>query len=336
MTKLLFLEPQGIKAGQPSYERIAAFKNFYKNNGLDVQTQAMPVGIFAILKLIFFCKKNAIDYLFISMPPFRAWLLFFFFKKKMILDIRDGWSIAMQTGYGGTSKPTPLKAKFARMIERFAIKRSAFSITCTPGLKTHLEKVSGKTLLLILNGVSQENYQYIQEAKQHVKEHKNTDNLNVICTGQFSEYGQDKVKRILQQLSVQFPNRHINLNILGANQASNAWVNDYIQSKNYQTISFKLCDRMPKQEMYQAILSSDIAISLIRDTNYDFGTKVFEYILCQTPIFNYFESPNPFSRYFKDFLYSESQPTQKNVDKEFIRENILERDKTSLLEKLMA
>ncbi len=335
MANLLFLEPKGIRAGQPSYERIMAFKQFYKSHGAHVQTYTTPTHLFALLQLVFFCKKNAIDYLFISMPPFRAWLLFLFLKNKVILDIRDGWSIAMQTGYGSTAKPTPFKAKLARMVERFAIKRAALSITCTPGLQTHLEKVSGKPLLLILNGVSKENFQYIQQAKESITKQNKPHTLNIICAGQFSEYGQDKVKHILQLLTIQFPQQHIKLNVLGANKAANKWIHDYIQSKGYQQISFTLWDRMPKQEMYEAIFSSDIAISLIRDPNYDFGTKVFEYILCQTPIFHYFESSNTFSTYFQGFFYEkDKQIDYKNMEERFIRENILEHNKNALLKVL--
>ncbi len=335
MANLLFLEPKGMRAGQPSYERIMAFQQFYKSHGAHVQSYTTPTHLFALLQLVFFCKKNAIDYLFISMPPFRVWLLFLFFKNKVILDIRDGWSIAMQTGYGGTAKPAPFKAKLARMVERFAIQRAACSITCTPGLQTHLEKVSGKPLLLILNGVSKENFQYIQQTKESITKQDEPNTLNIICAGKFSEYGQDKVKHILQLLTIQFPNQHINLNVLGANKAANKWIHNYIQSKKYRQISFKLWDRQPKEKMYPAILSSDIAISLVRNPNYEFGTKVFEYILCQTPILYYFDDHNPFSAYFQGFFYEkDKQIDYKDIEERFIRENILEHNKNVLLKVL--
>ena len=105
MKSIIILYPIGVKKGAPAYQRISSFVNFYKKNNIKVIFKYTPNSFYSRIKLIKFMYKNKVFNIFISMPPFRNWIFFLIPYINLILDIRDGWSIAMKTGYGNTVKP---------------------------------------------------------------------------------------------------------------------------------------------------------------------------------------------------------------------------------------
>src|SRR5690554_5920017 len=145
---MLFVMPNAVP-DSPASERISAFKRYYENRGEACNVLSSPeASVWSI-----FNAARREKTVFLSMPAFRRWWLFLVPGVRVILDIRDGWSIAMSSGYGGIAQVKPVKAFIARIIERLAIKRSLFTITCTPGLRYYLEKISGRDIVLITNGV---------------------------------------------------------------------------------------------------------------------------------------------------------------------------------------
>lgn len=330
--KILFLVPANIRDGQPSFERIASFRRFYQQAGHEVVDKTMPVGLWSQIVMLWHIWRHRYPYVFLSMPPFRTWLLFAFLPKQIILDIRDGWSIAIESGYGGTEPIRPKWAKVAKRIEYWAIGRAALAITCTPGLQQHLEKISRKPLLLLPNGVSQANYETIQTIKLGSQHAHNNHQVSAICAGQFSEYGRKKAELILQKLSLVFSSKKVILSVLGADKEQNAWIDSFIEEQAIHNVECVLLDRVSHEEMYRLITQSDVAVTVIRDPDYDFGTKVFDYIACGIPVFNYFEEENNFSKYFMPFFYSSTyRPASHEQVQKLVREYILQTSKMELL-----
>jgi len=330
--KLLILSPNFTLRGQPVAERTLAYDRFFKSNSIETKIKETPKNIFELIDIIKYIYKNNFNNILITMPPFRNWCLLLLPKVNTILDIRDGWSIAMKSGYGGTVKPNIFKASITRIIEYIGIKLSTLTITCTPGLEQYLQNLANKKILLIPNGYNDDDKRIVDSLRSTESDSTETkkDEIKFICAGKFSEYGVEKVKLVIDKIYNQYTNINITLTVVGANAQENNWIHKYIKQKNYKNITFHLLDRIQKNELYALILEHDMAITIIRDPDYDFGTKVFDYILCNKPIFNYFDTNNNFTKYFKNY-FAVDKPI---FSASFLRSDLLEKDKENLLKVL--
>lgn len=300
MKKIIILMPKDTTKGKPSFERVSAFQKFYSEKGVEVIVRDQPSSFKEKIALVHFIYNKRAFNIFISMPQFRNWWLFFMPRLKIILDIRDGWSIAMKSGYGGNVKPSYSKSYLASKIEKIAIKRSALTITCTPGLQIYFNNLAQKDIKLILNGYSDKDKELVENLKKRQNIKINRDEIVAICAGQFSEYGKDKAKLVLNKLSSEFYPKKVTLKLIGSDPEKNNWIIDYIEANNLLNLSVLFLERMDRENMYSQIFNSDIGVTIIRNPDYDFGTKVFDYILCEKPIFNYFDSLNNFTSFFFD------------------------------------
>lgn len=327
MKKILILKPKS-QEGQPSFERTQAFADFYKSCGVEVSVLQTPENIYEIFKIIVFIYRMGIKNLFITMPPFRNWILFLLPYVNIVLDIRDGWSIAMKSGYGGIVKPKKIKHFITRYIEKIAIKRSCLTITCTLGLRDYLNGLSNEDILLITNGYGKKSYEIVKILKNELSLTKD-DNIDIaVCAGQFSEYGKDKVKKILNKINVNDLNKKTIIKLIGTNAQKNSWIYRWLKENNISNIEIAILPRMDYKQMYKKILNATYGIAVIRDPDYDFGTKVFDYILCEIPVFDYFNEPNKFTDYFKSFLTSTNE---KTFTKSFLRESMIDEKRDKLL-----
>jgi len=325
--KILFLYPMNLKEGQPAKERIDSFIEFYKEKNFEIYIWDIPSSIIEKFRLIYFLYKKRINYIFLSMPPFRNWFIFGLPFIGVILDIRDGWSIAMESGYGGTVKPKKIKAFISRMIERVAIKKSKLTITCTPGLQKYLKELSSREIILIINGYRKKDYEIVQKLKSNLNLEEKSYSFDIaVVAGKFSEYGEDKVKKVLNKINSM--NKKIIIKLIGVDISKNRWVLEYVKKEHLNNIKIEILSRLNKEKLYEQILKSNFGITIVRDPSYDLGTKVFDYILCEKPIYNYFEEDNEFTNFFKKQLTSSSE---KDFGVQFMREYNLEKNKDLLL-----
>jgi len=324
--KILFLIPEGLKEGQPSYERIYSFVEFYKQQNVKTQIYIIQNKFMDNIRLILFIYRNSIKNIFISMPPFRNWFLFFLLGIRIIFDIRDGWSIAIKTGYGGLVKPNKIKASLCKFIEKTAIKRSYITITCTLGLQEYLKKISQKNVLLITNGSSQKDIEIIETLRTLEKKKTDSSTNIAVCVGKFSEYGRDKVKLIFHKINKLEKKTVIKL--IGSDINSNSWISEWLLDNGMCNIEIDFLHRMDRRNIFIEVINADFGLSVIRDPSYDYGTKVFDYINCSIPMFNYFEEENYFTVFFKGFFYGDNKILLK---KSFIREQIINEYKEFLI-----
>lgn len=234
------------------------------------------------------------------MPPFNSVILFLKYRK-IILDIRDGWSISQESGYGGVVKNKPFKAWVTREIENLIINNSFVTITCTPGLKEHLENLSGCKILLIPNGVSDERIELINKIKLKNPKHsklKSTSKLVFVCAGQFSEYGSEKVIKLLSTIAARYNHTQTEVRLIGCNEKSNEWVAEFYKkiSNGFGYVTF--LPKMREEALYENMINADYGLVVVRDPNYDFGTKIYDYIALGLLVINYFDRPNNFTNYF--------------------------------------
>lgn len=318
------------KEDSPASERIKSFKNFFYTEVKNSKVSQINNFIELLNELLEFRNFNI--YIFISMPQFRRWYVFLIPFVKVILDIRDGWSIAMYSGYGGTVTPNKIKGRIAKTIEKFGVKRSQCTITCTPGLANYLSKMSSREIICVPNGLSREKHQFIRSLNSQPKTNRESGEKIFICAGKFSEYGQDNVIRVLRTISERYKNYSCRLRVIGADIESNKWIFNYLKSRNI-TIRFSLEERMPPKAIYKELKNCDVGVVIIRDPTYELGTKVYEYISSSTPVLNYFDEPNNFTNYFEGVLDYEFGK-KSNFSKLIIREDILEEKKQKIIDRL--
>jgi hypothetical protein len=280
----------------PGNQRMDAFKKFYSHYNIHIINR--PKNFFSYLFLFcrMFFKSNTT--LWISMPPFRFWSLLLLPFTNKVLDIRDGWSIAMLCGYGNTKNPTPIKAKIARCLEILAFIMAKKVIVCTPGIQAYymsfLPTFLNKKMILIPNGF---NTQY----RATLKVIKNSPVVRCVCAGKFSIYGADKAKTVLRKLSDRYSNKKIELILIGGERENENWIPDFLRD-NGINIDLTIIPNMQPNELDKILPDMDLGIAIVRDPNYELGTKSFLYIAHGIPIFNYFDSPNRFTHFFSDFL----------------------------------
>lgn len=304
----------------PYFNRMLAFNKFYSRSKLLILDPNK--SFFFNLKKITNSKE---EYILISMPPFNFWLVLVLIMmgKKLILDFRDGWSIAQDKGYGNENKRKQLKARVTRKIERFIIKKSYFSVTCTYGLQKYLEFVSGEKIRLIPNGVSQEDFLYAKELAATRGKEDIKSKIVFSCAGKFSEYGVDKVKKILQVILNRYGN-NIRINLIGSDENSNRWVVSYLNEISEGMAVLEIFPKKNRRKLYNVLADSDYGISIVRDPSYEIGTKVYDYIALGIPVVNYFDTPNNFTNYLDPYL---DKPFKDDSDKpEIIRELLIEEE----------
>ena len=338
MNKVIaFIIPSNIQQGNPAHQRITSFKQYFETQGHKVETIEQPQAKSLIQKFKLLRQLKAYKNILITMPPFRTWEAFLFLPKtNIILDIRDGWSIAMKSGYGGISKPSPVKHFFAKKIEQLAIAKSKLIITCTPGLKSYFEGLTDKQVVLIPNGYSTSDEATVTHLTNHMKSYNKhrTEGLErpvkAICLGKFSEYGKEKAIEVIRKLSLTFRSDYIEVLLVGASPKENNWIMDWLISSGLSRIRIEITPRVERTEMFSILLSSDVGLVVVRDPSYEFGTKIYDYILARKPIVISGHENSVLAEHFFDYM---SSPATSNIEV-FRRENCLARAGNELLSSL--
>ncbi len=271
-----------LEIGKPIHSRIEAFKKYFLKRGF--------IDNFEL-------NKN-INYIFYSMPPFSNFNIFFNSKRNIILDIRDGWSISQASGYGNTTKKKFIKSFITKQLEKFIINRSYLTIACTPGLVKYLENISNKKIIFIPNGISEERINLIKELKEELNSDKKKSGLSFVCAGKFSEYGKDKVKTVLQTISNRYSNESLKVLLIGSDIQENLWTIDYFREITNGKGLIEILPRMEEKQLLKFMINANYGLSIVRNPDYELGTKVYDYIALGLPIVNYFNEPNNFTKYF--------------------------------------
>lgn len=285
-----------------------------------VQLQQSSWGwLFKSLKSII--RTN--DTIYVSCGPFYPLLLISFWcficRKKLIVDLRDPWSLSIIYGYGKRTSPLwSFKAKIALWIEHFAYKHSQEMWVCTQGMYQFYEKYfrDSKKLRMIPNGYDGTLLTQHQAQKKNDLE---TERRTYICLGKFVEYGFENCHRIIKKIMDDSKQGNFKILLVGCEpQANRAYF-----EKFYPEIQYQICDRVSYLKALQMASECDYGICLVRNEDYEYGTKVFDYIYLKLPILDIFDQNKNFYLYFKDYLEDPEKVDRKHYDRQVIWESAL-------------
>ena len=116
------------------------------------------------------------------------------------------------------------------------------------------------------------------------------------------------------------------IKLIGSSAEYNSWIFRWLIDNNYSFVTVEILPRMNKSDMYKEILNSDMCLTIIRDPSYDFGTKIFDYILCGKYIYNYFSGDNNFTNEFSVYMKSDLDVScydYPEFPKQYIREEAI-------------
>lgn len=149
----------------------------------------------------------------------------------------------------------------------------------------------------------------------------NNDVTKYVCIGKFIEYGEEKAFKCLQLIK----NKHADdssfcIELIGTNREKC----EQLFRKLDMHEKVKWCKTLPYEEALKKAASADFGISIIRDEELDYGTKVFDYIGLGIPLFDIFEDNSNFRKYFADYISKEKKIIPIEESKKFHRWAIFE------------
>lgn len=255
---------------------------------------------FEILKVI---MRSRHDIIYLSCGPFNS-LIFvsifsLFFKKKLVVDFRDAWSLNIATNYGKNNikKLINIKLIISQLIEKFSYKVCYRFFVCTQGMYDEYTSLFGESnkILILENG-------YDFEPKLNVNnKQKKTSQVKFVCIGKFVEYDKEKAVSILNEIK---NNKIIpDFTFYGSDEAMNRPViYDVIGECNLSFIK-----RIPYDEVVKNLSNFDVGLLIIRDENIDYGTKIFDYIGAGIPFYSYLDKNMNFYNQFNRYIYNISE-----------------------------
>lgn len=105
------------------------------------------------------------------------------------------------------------------------------------------------------------------------------DEVQAVCAGKFAEYGEARALQLVKRLVALYEERKIRLTLIGAAPTANAGVRKYIEN-NYPQITVCLMGRVSRHRLLRKVYASDVGLLLVRDDEFEYGTKIYDYILC--------------------------------------------------------
>lgn len=288
----IHLKVANTNINSPAYKRQSSVKKLFEGMGHEV---------------VF--NENKVDMHYFSFPPFPRIpeiIKILCLKKPYILEIRDGWSVAIFTGYGGTTKKRLFKGLLVWLLEYLLRKKSIAVVSVTPGLCHYFR---GGDVLFLPNGSN------INERKKKRPVDLSKSSLRVICLGKFGSYGLNNVNKALIVLANRYHTKTIQLDVYSSENEELAGVD----VPNNVNIGLKT--PVEQNEISNLLEKYDLGVAIIRDQSYDFGTKIFDYIQSGLPVLDYFEEHGDIKNYFSGGFDTDLDEFEFNLS----REKIIER-----------
>lgn len=241
--------------------------------------------------------KNDYDKVYISCGPF-SHLLFTslicrIFKKELVVDFRDAWSLNILTNYASSKERKTLKYYISKNIESFVYKHCYNFIVCTQGMREQYERLFNMSskILNIDNG-----YDFTAFKR---KEFQKNNVISFVCIGKFAEYNKEKAILTLKDIRKNVLNKDIHITFVGSNEVLNL----NLVKEVLPEASLIFYPRVGYEKAMIIARSCDVGLLIIRDEEIDYGTKVFDYIGLGIPFYSHLDKNKKFFNIFKGFLF---------------------------------
>lgn len=255
-------------------------------------------------------KKNKIDYVIISSPPFS---LFYLVKKirlrfkkiKIILDYRDGWSTRIDNFF-----IYPIKLIIKNYIEKNILKNSDFVIAATNKIRTKLNFLTKNQskLLLLRNGF------FYRPTKIKKKNKK-------IKIGYFGLISEDRSSyrniRIIYDVikNNKYLQKKIIFEFYGNNEIKDKDIKNFKSFKFKDNLNYKKALSKMTQMDYLLVLHTEKSTSEEMVTS-----KFYDYLASSTPILNISSGPNEVGQIIKKLNLGYNVDYENNNLEKFLLE----------------
>jgi hypothetical protein len=253
------------------------------------------------------------DKIYVSCGPFwhlsAIWLACILTNKKVIYDFRDPWSVRIRDIYGSQiPKENPvvfIALKWAELIERLIYRHCDRFWVCTPGMYDLYTELFGdnEKLDLVLNGYD---FDDVMELGPKVG---SPERLHIVCLGKFACYGLEKASNVLEELKnriSQHGPKSLLIEFVGPDSETQRLVQRIGLEKN--AILY------PKMSYLKAVhlaAKADMGLCILRNEEYELGTKAFDYIGLGLLIYDTFEDNSNARQFYEPFV---SKDKHKVID----------------------
>lgn len=260
---------------------------------------------YTIINIIKYIVFGNYDRIYFSGPPFSKYIVAIMFaimcsvnKINIIVDFRDPWSIHVKNKYGKSKKNYYIKYYISSLIEKYIYSKCMYFVVCTDGMYNIYAQMfkDASKIRIVYNG---HDLSIMDIQKMYCKNFPSNNIKKIICCGKFASYSLEGAKRFFGKL------KEINQSFEVVFVGTDILTIELLKKFSCNNIKFLVINRCSYKECFEKIIQSDIGILLLRDEDFEYGTKVFDYIAAGKPIFNLFDHQKNFYQRFKKFIFDD-------------------------------
>lgn len=239
--------------------------------------------------------------------PF-IWLACRIASVPFVIDFRDPWSFNYRRLMirRGASLSLAARLFLSRCLEKRLYADCMRFWVCTPGMRQMYANLfdSSEKIDLVPNG-------YRFNSRDLALPRDTSDTVRLVCLGKFAEYGYNRAESVLEDIERRSRATHtpIELSFVGSGPETKKAVEELgLQDRT------AFHPRMPYIEAVRLAARADMGLCLMRDEQFDLGTKVFDYIGLGLTIYDSFQRSSNARRFLKPFLSSDLTKKPRRPD----------------------
>lgn len=249
---------------------------------------------------------------FVSCGPFYyllcASLAAWFFGKHLIVDFRDPWSFNVHKDTGRPSKATIkryLYRKSFELSEKIAYFCAASFIVCTHGMHLQYSELfrDSRKMRFVPNGYD---FDPSEIDRTH---HGMSGRERFICIGKFFEYSERKAKNAIELALARRGTHCREIEFIFYSDERTA-IEQYFAGHD-PDVFFQINERVPYKDVLRIAAGCDCGLAVIRNEDFDYGTKIYDFIGLGIPLLDTFDHGKDFFRTFSEYFVSPNSPIKK-------------------------
>ncbi len=254
-------------------------------------------------------RKSKAQTVYISCGPFNYLLTAVvsakWNRKKIIIDFRDPWSFNLNTKvplFSLVGIKRIMVKQYIKFIERIVYLLCDRFIVCTEGMAGLYRELfsDSKKIEIVMNG-------YDFNPNNYLENQKKKDGVETfLCIGKFFRYSEPDAISVIDKIE-----SRVGVFCEQANLIFYSEERDEIEkyfSNNKKNISYSIYERVPYASVLEAVASCDCGVIVIRSEDFDYGTKIFDFLGMGVPVLDIFNHGKAFYKKFSEYLVSADEP----------------------------